>query len=72
MPTSVARREVPLLIAEAAERAGVVLGDADISGVEPTLESIDAFVASLSPSKKKSSGKDGSKQKSKPIEESTE
>ena len=64
MPTQVARREVPSLIAEAAEKAGVVLGDADISGVEPTLESIDAFVASLSPSKKKSSGKDGSKQKS--------
>ena len=64
MPTQVARREVPALIAEAAEKAGVALGDADISGVEPTLESIDAFVASLSPSKKKSSGKDGSKQKS--------
>ena len=68
-----ARREVPSLLAEAAEKAGVVLGDADISGVEPTLESIDAFVASLkSPSKKKSSGKDGSKQKSvvnKEIEE---
>ena len=64
MPTQVARREVPSLIAEAAEKAGVVLGDADISGVEPTLESIGAFVASLSPSKKKSSGKDGSKQKS--------
>ena len=64
MPTQVARREVPSLLAEAAEKAGVVLGDADISGVEPTLESIDAFVASLSPSKKKSSGKDGSKQKS--------
>tara|TARA_R100000458_G_C8239127_1_gene218686 strand:+ start:410 stop:619 length:210 start_codon:yes stop_codon:yes gene_type:complete len=66
----VARREVPALIAEAAERAGVVLGDADISGVEPTLESIDAFVASLkSPSKKKSSGKGGSKQESKSDEE---
>ena len=54
---------MPALIARS-ERAGVVLGDADISGVDPTLESIDAFVASLSPSKKKSSGKDGSKQKS--------
>jgi len=74
LPIQVARREVPALIAAAAERLGKDLSKADISGVEPYLESIDEFVGALPDAKKpkKSSGDNGDKQKSKPIKKSDE